>query len=95
MSELNYTEKLEAKIEDLEDDLRLEKSEKEDLESEIDRLESKIEELEDKLSEAYNLDKLESELNRLDTFWNHRFTEDELKLLPSIKQKIINIFLYG
>ena len=102
MSELNYTEKLENKIEELESKI-------EDLQTEIDsrgdnieaveednqELREKIEDLEDKLSESYSLDKIEAELNRLDTYWKDRFHEAELITLHSVKEKIINIFLYG
>ena len=95
-------EELEAKIEELErknsslrEDVDLEQEEKRDLESEIQDLESKIEDLEDRLNESYSLDKIELELNRLDSFWKSRFNEDELNSLKFMKEKIINIFLYG
>jgi chromosome segregation ATPase len=93
---------LEGKIEELErensslkEDVDLIQEEKNDLDDKIEELETRIEDLEDKLSESYNLDKIETELNSLDSFWKSRFDDDELKLLPSIKEKIINIFLYG
>lgn len=89
-------EELEREIDSLKEDVRLEQGEKSDLDDEIVRLENKIEDLEDKLDELYSLEKIEFELNRLDSYWRdrfvNRFTDEDLSFM---KEKIINIFLYG